>query len=302
MEGSGDAARAALAAVSVKQLVPWWAKIGAKVVLSRSRLDYGWWQRLGLFVHGQMDRPAYAYQVVRSHLERVGWTDLAGRTIVELGPGDSLATAVIAKALGAERCYLSDAGPFANAEPATYIGLQDFLASQGLHAPDLKSCTSLSDILAACNATYLTNGVQDLASIPGDSVDLVFSQAVLEHVRLADFAETQRQTARMLRRNGVASHQVDLKDHLAGSLNNLRFDQRTWEAEWMAQSGFYTNRLRFSEILAIVREAGLEPEVTDVQRWPRLPIPRRKLAPHFAAMSDQELTVTQFDFIARAAS
>jgi SAM-dependent methyltransferase len=285
--------------MGLKQLVPWWAKIGAKVVLSRTHLDYGWWQRCGLFVHGQMDRPAYAYRVVMSHLERIGWKNLDGKTVLELGPGDSLATAVIARALGAERCYLSDAGAFAKPDVQTYVQLQQFLEAQGLRPPDLKGCASLDDILARCHGVYLTDGLAGLRRIPSGSVDLVFSQAVLEHVRLSEFSETQKESARVLRPDGIVSHQVDLKDHLAGALNSLRFDERTWEAEWMAQSGFYTNRLRFTEIIDIVKAAGLEPEVTEVQRWDRVPTPRAKLAARFRAMPDEELRVKQFDFLAR---
>jgi hypothetical protein len=48
-----------------------------------------------------------------------------------------------------------------------------------------------------------------------------------------------------------------------------------------------------------MQKAGLVPTVTDVQRWPVLPTPRPKMATQFRAMSDSELTVHQFDCIAR---
>ncbi len=137
--------------------------------------------------------------------------------------------------------------------------------------------------------------------MPTSSVDLVFSQAVLEHVRLADFDETQRQIRRVLRPDGLASHQIDLKDHLGGALNHLRFSESLWERDWMASSGFYTNRLRCSDVLASMRDAGLTPEVTAVERWPGLPTPRARLAPRFRAMPDEELTIRQFDCVARVA-
>jgi SAM-dependent methyltransferase len=285
--------------MGVKQFVPWWAKIAAKIVLSRAHFDYGWWQKRGLFVHGEMDRPAYAFRVVMSHLDRIGWPMLAGKVVLELGPGDSLATAVIARTLGAERCYLADAGPFAQAGLHTYLGLQEYIETQGLTPPNLRDCQTLDAILDRCHAVYLTDGVSGLRRIADASVDLVFSQAVLEHVRLSQFAQIQQEMRRVLRRDGLASHQVDLKDHLAGALNNLRFSDSTWEAGWMVRSGFYTNRLRLSEVIAAVRAAGLVAEVTDVQRWSELPTPRARLAARFQAMSDEELLVKQFDFIAR---
>ena len=95
-------------------LVPWWGKIGAKIVLSRLPFGYGLWQRLGLFRHGDMDTASYALSVFDTHVERAGLRGaLAGRTIVELGPGDGLATAVIAASYGA-RAILVDTGDYAN--------------------------------------------------------------------------------------------------------------------------------------------------------------------------------------------
>lgn len=285
--------------MNIKQFVPWWARIGTKVLLSRARIDYSRWRQWGLFVHGQMDRPSYALDVVQSHLARVGWPDCRGKTVLELGPGDSLATALIARALGAERVYLIDAGDFAPYEPAACVALQRYLESRGLRPPDLSACETRGDFLRICGAEYLTDGLPGLRRVPDASVDLVFSQAVLEHVRLAEFDDTQQEIRRVLRRDGIASHQVDLKDHLGGALNSLRFSADTWEAGWMVSSGFYTNRLRCSDVLASMRRAGLRPEVTAAERWAYLPTPRAALAPPFQTMPDDELMVEQFDCVAR---
>jgi hypothetical protein len=196
---------------------------------------------------------------------------------------------------------LSDAGPFAQAALDTYVKLQEYLEGRGLHPPDLRGCRTVGDVLECCHAVYLTDGLPGLRRIPTGSVDLVFSQAVLEHVRRGQFLETQQEVRRVLKDTGLASHQVDLKDHLEGALNNLRFTSPVWEAEWMARSGFYTNRLRFSEIVAALTSAGFVPEVTDVQRWSALPTPRARLAAPFQSRSDDELLVKQFDVVARPA-
>lgn len=285
--------------MSLKQLVPWWAKIAAKVVLSRVRIDYSRWRDWGLFVHGQMDKPDYAIGVVRSHLVRAGWRDFGGRSVLELGPGDSIATAVIARALGASRVYLVDAGDFASYSQQAYTVLQQQLEAGGLQPPDVSRCATREQMLAACDAEYLTDGLDDLRKLPAASIDFVFSQAVLEHVRLTEFDDTQREIRRVLRADGLASHQVDLKDHVGGALNSLRFTRGTWEADWMTASGFYTNRLRFSEMLDSMRRAGLTPEVTAAERWTSLPTPRARMAPHFRSMTDDELAVKQFDCVAR---
>ena len=49
----------------------------------------------------------------------------------------------------------------------------------------------------------------------------------------------------------------------------------------MANSGFYTNRIRYSEMLELFKEARFEAEVVSIKRWDRLPIERSKLSPGF---------------------
>lgn len=285
--------------MTLKTLVPWWGKLAAKVVLSRLPAGYRVWERVGLFVHGAMDDPEYAFRVINEHVARAGWTNLEGRTVVELGPGDSLATAVIAPALGGRETWLVDAGAFARTDLALYVRLSRFLESKGLTPPPVGNAGSLLDMLAQCGAHYETGGLESLSRIPTGSVDLIFSQAVLEHVRRAEFSRLVSEMRRILRPGGVVSHQIDLKDHLAASLNNLRFSERTWESDFMARSGFYTNRLRHAEIVARFEAAGFGCRVDGIKRWDALPLRRASLDPSFQAMGDEELRISQFDIVAR---
>jgi SAM-dependent methyltransferase len=280
--------------MSLKRAIPWWAKIGGKLVLSRLPFGYRFWRGMNLFVHGAMQRPQYAVGVVRTHLGRVGWSDLTGRTILELGPGDSLATAVISKALGATRVILVDVGDFATRDLAPYRELAAYLRSEGLSPPDIESCKSREDVLAQCDAEYHTSGLASMRALESGSVDLVFSHAVLAHVRRAELRPMLEAMYRVTTPSGVASHQIDLRDHLGGSLNHLRFSERVWEADWMARSGFYTNRVRFSPLLEMMRVAGWECDIKHSTRWPSLPIRRSALAAPFQAMSDNDLLVSDF--------
>jgi hypothetical protein len=96
----------------IKNKIPWWTRIGAKMVLSRLPFGYRFWQQLGLFRHGSMDQSEYAIGVVDRHAEAAGFgASLHGCTILELGPGDSVATTIIAAARGG-RAVLVDAGHF----------------------------------------------------------------------------------------------------------------------------------------------------------------------------------------------
>lgn len=284
---------------AIKRHLPWWAKIGAKLVLSRVPAAYAVWQRMGLFRHGHMDTAQYALGVFSSHVQRAGLGGgLAGKTVLELGPGDSVATALIAKAHGAQ-AILVDAGAYARLDVAVYRQLADALRAAGLTPPPLDGVTNLDELLEACGSCYLTQGLAGLRTLEDAAVDFVFSQAVLEHVRKHEFLDTQRELARILRPGGVCSHRVDLRDHLGGELDNLRFSERVWESSFFAGAGFYTNRIGFGDMTELFRSAGFAVEVTEVRRWDRLPIKRRHLAVEFRGISDAALNVCGFDVLLR---
>lgn len=278
-----------------RQRVPWWAKIAAKLALSRVPVPYSAWERLHLFKHGEMERADYAMTVFRHHFGQGAFEP--GFTVLELGPGDSLFTAVIASAFGASRCWLVDVGAFARSDITPYRALIARLHADGLPVAGLQACATLPELLLACNASYLTEGVQSLGQIPEASVDLVFSHAVLEHVRKKDFPELVDQTRRVLRAEGIASHRVDLKDHLGGALNNLRFSERVWESGFMSRSGFYTNRIRYREMQDLFERGGFRCAVTEVSRFDGLPTPRPALHECFARLPDDDLMVSGFDIV-----
>ncbi|WP_439814318.1 methyltransferase domain-containing protein [Zavarzinia sp. CC-PAN008] len=280
----------------------WPAKIAAKIVLSRLPVGYGLWQRLSLFRHGAMDDPAYAIRVFETHLERSGLKGRSGFTVLELGPGDSLASAVIACAHGAARTVLVDAGRFATRDVGFYRALAEALRQRGLNPPDLSGATTVDAVLARCRAGYMVEGLTSLRALPQGTFDLIFSQAVLEHVPLAEVDAVFREFARLQAPGGIGSHRVDFRDHLANALNNLRFGEGVWEAPFMTRSGFYTNRVRCAAMLEAMTRAGLEPQVLEIDRWPSLPTPRRALARPFRDLPEDELRIRSLDVLLRRAA
>lgn len=284
----------------LRSRLPWRAKIAAKLVLGRLPLSYDLLRRLSLRRHGAMDDPAYALGVFRRHFERFlasgGSAPFAG---LELGPGDSVASALVAAAHGAESMHLVDVDRFAHTGLEPYRALAAALRVEGLPAPDLERVETFDGLLAACRATYVTAGVESLRELPDESVDFSWSQAVLEHVRRDELPALLRELRRVLRPGGLSSHTIDLRDHLADALNNLRFSERVWESDLMAGSGFYTNRLRFAELVRAFEEAGFTVETAEVVRWNRLPTPRTKLAPEFASLPEQDLLIAGFDAVLR---
>ena len=283
----------------IKRRLPWWTKIVAKLVLSRSPLSYSDWQKLALFRHGYMHDPGYASGVFDAHATRSGIREnFHGKTILEIGPGDSIATAIISRSHDA-RAILVDIGPFATEDTLPYLALCELLGKQGLMPPEISSAQTLEDILLACDGEYLTEGLTSWKQISSNSVDFIFSQAVLEHITKEEFLPTMRECRRVMKPGSIASHTVDLRDHLGEALNNLRFSDGIWESNLFKSSGFYTNRIRYTEMLRMFESAGFLVEKIEVQRWDRLPTPREKLASPFREMSEDELRINVFDVCLR---
>jgi SAM-dependent methyltransferase len=188
-------------------------------------------------------------------------------------------------------------GRYAKDDIAHYQLMMDFLADRNLSTPNIKGKRSMYELLEAINAHYEVEGMQSLYKIPDRSVDFIWSQAVLEHIKREEFIETLRELHRILRKDGVCSHRVDLKDHLGGGLNNLRFSTAFWESDFMSQSGFYTNRIRFKEMLKLFEVAGFDVMVLQIDRWSQLPTPRKKLSVDFRHLPEDDLSVSGFDVV-----
>ncbi len=283
--------------------VPWWGKIAAKLVLSRLPVDYGAWQKLGLFRHGKMDGAAYALGVFDEHVAEAGiGGTLAGSVILELGPGDGVGSALIAAAHGSQ-AILVDTGPYARPDLKPYLDLARALEARGLRVPiDVSSCCSLTALLDGVKGQYLTSGVDSLAQLPDRSVDFMFSQAVLKHIREPQLDELLRQSHRILKPGGLCSHRVDLKDHLAQSQNSLRFSRSVWESDRFTGAGFYTNRIRFGDMLRRFAAAGFLAETVRVDRWDVLPIRRSSLSAPIKDLPIDDLRVSGFDVILKMPS
>jgi SAM-dependent methyltransferase len=277
------------------QHVPWQLKIAAKVILSRV-ISHRFLNKAGIFKTNEMEDAGYAIRVFRRHFQNAVFARKDQPFVaLELGPGRSVSSVVIARAYGAGAAYAVDITPFAVDDINHYHLLDLYLRELGLDPPSLAQCFDLNGVLKTCNGQYLSNGLESLKSIPTGSVDFVFSHTVLQHVRRKDFVPLLAELRRIQRRDGVGSHTVSIADIVGGNLNDLRFRQGTWESEFMANSGFYTNRIRYHEFLDGFRRVGFVPEVYRIARWDTLPTPRSKMASEFAALPDADLKVSGFD-------
>lgn len=275
-------------------VIPWQLKMLAKICLSKLPVKYTHWRKLRLFRHGAMNKGKYALNNFKGHCERIlNSSSFSGRALLELGPGDSIATGLIAHAYGTKKTYLVDVGNFAERDYKIYHQMLAEWETEGITS-DLKECCSFEDLCAKSGTIYLTEGLQSLRSIPAGSVDIVFSTAVLEHIRRSEFTAIMTELHRILKPDGFGSHQIDLKDHIGGSLNNLRFSERVWESSLFAKAGFYTNRIRFGEMLGFFKQSGFRVKVIRKNSWPSLPTPRDKMWYPFRSLPDSDLLVSDF--------
>lgn len=285
--------------MSMRKYLPWWSRIGAKLLLSNLPVPYSWWRRLSLFRHGDMNLPAPAIDKFRHHF------DLAcavrpmrpGFTVLELGPGDSVFSVIIARAWGASAAIALDAGAFALRDVQPYRRLADELRQMGRDVPAIDAAGDLESVLHATNGRYLTRGTASMAEIADGSIDFIWSCVVLEHVYRTEFATMAREMRRVLKPGGVMVHSIDLRDHLGGGLNNLRFSEKTWESAFFRDAGFYTNRLGYDDILRLFEEAGFSWSLGRVDRWSALPLQRNRMAPQFRNRRDEALCVAGFELI-----
>ena len=285
--------------MNFRKYLPWWARIGAKLLLSNLPIPYSWWRKLSLFRHGDMNLPEPAIDKFRHHFELANTVRPLPTefTTLELGPGDSVFSVVIARAWGATAVIALDAGDFAMRDVQAYRRTAEVLNRQGRKCPDLSDAKDFDGMLGRLNARYLTRGTDSLAEIPAGSIDYIWSCVVLEHVHRDEFARMAREMRRVLKPGGVMAHSIDLRDHLGGGLNNLRFTTTRWESRLFQRAGFYTNRLGFRDLVGLFEEAGFTWKTAQVDRWPVPPLPRGLMQPEFRGRSDDDLCIAGFQLI-----
>jgi hypothetical protein len=279
--------------VNLSSVFPWWSKIILKIILSRLPFSYQFYRFVGIFKHGEMQDSQYAFKVFNSLILKSYSPDfLVGKTILELGVGDSLSTALIAASFKANS-ILVDNGYYASENIETYKHLYHYLVKLGLTPPDIRCAESIEEYLNICGSCYMTSGLLDLKKLDAGSVDLIFSNAVLEHICLSEFSFTIKELHRVQKSDGASHHVIDLKDHLGGGLNNLRFSRKVWESSLFSNSGFYTNRLRASQIINIFIKEGFIIKDSDVKSYPCLPIPLYSMNGEFRDLDVSDLLINQ---------
>ncbi|MBZ0215472.1 MAG: class I SAM-dependent methyltransferase [Fimbriimonadaceae bacterium] len=272
--------------------VPWRLKMAFRLTMSRLPLPRIFTRLLPVHGETNLDR-----LIVLFETKLLLYQSLAGhrpRTYLELGPGDSIARALVAASHGINRTWLIDAGNFARRDLAYYHDIAASLTTRGLSVPNLSKCRNMEDVLTACGASYLIGGLSSLQQIEDNSIDLIISEAVLEHLPRHEFTGFMAEFQRILSPGAIALHGVDLDDHLDGGLNHLRFSRDSWERQAIRHSGFYTNRLSRSEIHQSARRAGMLVGEYYRLEWRDPPIEKNELHLDLRRWRKDDLLVRSF--------
>ena len=169
---------------------------------------------------GGTNSASYCLDVWLKHLAllRSGGMLATPRTLAELGPGDSIGVGLAALLSGVDRYYALDVVRFSNT--ASNLAIFDEIAALSKARDASLSEARISLIRGAIASPGSEHdGVtikymvpwSDVRAIEPESVDVIVSHAVLEHV--VDLESTYRALSLWLKPGGMMSHQIDFTAH-----------------------------------------------------------------------------------------
>lgn len=258
--------------------------------------------------------------VLATHMKELG-IPVEGRVFLEVGTGWYPTLPVCFHLAGAARCHTVDLHRLMDWNLARRMlsrleqHLPAIAAQLSLDEPTLRDrlarlqrAGSQEELLQLAGIEYQAPGDATRSGLPDASVDVVFSNSVLEHVPGPVIKALMGETRRVLRVGGIALHSVNCGDHYAyfdrrvTQINYLRHGAASW---WMWNNNLqYQNRLRADDFVAMAREVGFE-VILDRQRpRPELlaMIDSFPVAREFRHYSREQLCTTSVDFVARKAS
>lgn len=278
----------------------WRLKIIAKIILSRLPIRQSFWRKIGIFRNGGMNQVDYSKKIFFSHLEGLKKiNDVDEPVIMEIGPGDGIASVIFSKIYNSPKVFLIDVGNFADQKISVYKDIISSLESELFKEEKFKNFNTIEELLKAFNGTYLVNGLDSIKSIESNSIDYLFSHSVLEHISLFELDSYIKEMYRVVKPNGLISHNTNYKDHLGESLNNLRFSEKIWESKFFVNSGFYTNRVPAVEMHKKFTKSGFNMVWEKFGTWPKLPIDRKYIHKDFHKYTNEELNIPTSAFVAR---
>ncbi|MEO8017481.1 MAG: hypothetical protein ABI769_06690 [Pseudomonadota bacterium] len=284
-------------------------------------------QRHSIGTHGTIEA-RYCYSVWLRHLTRAAENglDTNPRAVAELGPGDSIGIGIAAVLTGVENYFAFDVVAHANTERnlAIFDGLVELFRAE-VDIPDEEEYPRVGptlddyrfpgDVLtparlrAALKPARLARIRQSIqhtdsrdsmiqyrapwstaAAVEKETLDLVFSQATLEHVD--GLPDVYRAMFAWLKPGAYMSHQIDFKCHNSATEWNGHWTYS--DLMWKLVRGkdvWLINRLPYSAHVEMMEKTGFR--IVGEQLVRRASgVKRHQLASQFRRIPDNDLTIT----------
>ncbi len=247
---------------------------------------------------------------------------IAGATLMEMGTGWYPTFPLCLHLAGAARVHTVDLNPYL--KPEKTIALAERLLER--HVPliarfadrepaaiearlrevwrALRGGATISDATGGGIAYHAPSDAAN-TGLAAASIDVVFSNSVLEHVPGAVIEACLVEARRILRGGGIVFHSVNCGDHYAytdrriDQLHYLQFSDAAW-AKWNNEF-LYQNRLRAIDFTDMARAAGFAIEIDTSRALPErlASLDRLAIDPCFARYSRDQLAITSIDFVGR---
>lgn len=284
-------------------------------------------RRLTNGTHGTSEA-RYCYSVWLRHLSlaAANGLDTDPKSVAELGPGDSIGVGIASLLTGVERYHAFDLVAYANTERnlamfdslvgmfkaradipdgEEYVRVGPKLTDYGF--PDkLLSRERMAAALEPRRLARIRESIQHMDSadsmvqyrapwstaavVQRNALDMVFSQAVLEHVDA--LAETYRAMYAWLKPGGYMSHQIDFKCH--GSAREWNGHWTYSDLMWKLVRGkdvWLINRQPYSVHQKLMRSSGFK-VVNEQLVKGESRLTRAQLAPKFKLIPESDLSIT----------
>ncbi len=277
---------------------------------------------------GGTDSARYCYSVWLRHLVMAKKNGLNPdpKIVAELGPGNSLGVGLAALIAGGDKYFAFDVVEYANAEKNQKIfdELVELFKNRTPipgedEFPQVKPCLEeyefpayildenrLQYALEPSRIEKIRNSIGDFqhkdsliqykatwydtSGLEKESVDMIYSQAVLEHVD--DLEGTYRAMYLWLKPTGYISHQIDFKCH--GTADDWNGHWAHSDLMWKLMRGsqpYLINREPHSTHIKILSEAGFK-IICDLKYELESRFTTSELAPKFKSISGDDLIIS----------
>lgn len=242
----------------MKQYIPWPLKVFIKLLLGVFGVDYKILKRVGIVEHGRMENSEFSMAVFNRHVAipiRDHGVIVSGR-LLELGPGDSVATGLIGLKTGYSEVVLVDAGSFADLRPEA---INRLFASFQIPFSGISETAHADEVvqqLASHGISYLTQGLESVKSLEKNSIHHSFSNSVLQHVHADILPQFLEALGRVHVKESLSSHSIKYDDHFSGGFINNVLPNWIMESNIVKVSNLYTNRVSPVEFADMFEAAG----------------------------------------------